>query len=213
MKKLYVVVLLFAGTYSGVCGQSKTTTIEYKKISRDAVSRELPFPEKTVINAMEDTLEKMGYHGKESKGFMVFKGVTLPVLGTDPYDLYISTDRKSKREKESAVITMMISKGEDNFITEATDPGIIKNAKSYLDNIDPSIAHYDLEQQIAAQEDIVRKAEKKATNLSEDGDDLQKKRKKIEEQIADNIKDQSKQKDEVTKENQLLETLKAKRVQ
>ena len=213
MKKLYVLVLLFTGIYSGICGQSQTTTVEYKKINRDAVSRELPFPEKTVINAIEDTLEKMGYHGKESKGFMVFKGVALSAFGTESYDLYISTDRKSKREKESSVVTMMVSKGEDNFITEAADPGTIKSIKNYLDNISPSIAHYDLEQQIAAQEDIVRKAERKSANLSEDADDLQKKKKKIEEQIADNIKDQAKQKDELTKESQLLEALKAKRVQ
>ena len=108
---------------------------------------------------------------------------------------------------------MMISRGEDNFISEATDPDLIKKMKNYLDNISPAIAHYDLEQQIAGQEEMVMKAEKKAANLFETAEDLQKKKKKVEEQIGDNIKDQAKQKDELEKQKQLLQALKANRGQ
>jgi uncharacterized coiled-coil protein SlyX len=211
MKKLCV-LLSFAAMYTGISAQSRTTTVEYQKVNRDAVVHELPYPEKTVINAIQDTLEKLGYKGKESKGFLVFRGVQMSALGNDNYDLYFSTDRKSRREKDISELTIMVSRGADNFVTEANDPGIIKNMRSYLDNINPTVAHYDLEQQIAEQEDVVRKAEKRAANLSDDADDLQKKMKKVEEQIADNIKDQAKQKDEVEKQRLALEALKAKRI-
>jgi len=210
MKKLYV-LLIFVFIYCAGSAQSRTTTVEYQKINRDAVVTDLPYPEKTVLLAIRDTMDKLGYSGKESKGFLVFRGVKMPALGSGNFDLYFSADRKSKKEKDASVLTMMVSKGDDNFISADADPGIISNAKSFLNDINPQITRFDLEMQITDQEDIVRKEEKKANNLAGDADDLQKKKKKIEDQIEENIKDQARQKEEVEKQKVLLESLKAKR--
>ena len=50
----------------------------------------------------------------------------------------------------------------------------------------------------------MKKAEKKYKNLLDDADDLQKRKRKIEQQIDDNFKDQKNQQSEVDKQRQIF---------
>jgi hypothetical protein len=200
-------VVLFITTTA----QSRNSTIEYQKINRQAVVNEIPFPEKTIRDAIDDKMQQLGYKGKDSKGFTVYKGVRNADLGNDSYDLYFMADRKSRKEKENSTLTLMISKGFDNFASDSSDERLMKNAKGYLDSIVNMIAAYDLEQQIIAQEDAVKKADKKYSNLIDDGQSLEKKRKNIEQDIEDNKKNQASQQSEIEKQKQILETLRGKR--
>jgi len=209
----YIFTLLFTlAVYTVATAQSRTTTVEYQKINRQAVVNEIPFPEKTVRDAIDNKMQQMGYKGKDSKGFMVYKGVSISELGNDTYDLYFMADKKSRKEKGSAILTMMITKGYDNFISESSDAQVMVNAKNYLNNIGNIIAASDLEQQIAAQEDVVKKTDKKYNSLVDDGQNLEKKRKNIEKDIEDNKKDQATQQAEIEKQKQILETLRGKRI-
>jgi len=209
----YIFTLLFTlAVYTVATAQSRTTTVEYQKINRQAVVNEIPFPEKTVRDAIDNKMQQMGYKGKDSKGFMVYKGVSISELGNDTYDLYFMADKKSRKEKGSAILTLMITKGYDNFISESSDAQVMVNAKNYLNNIGNIIAASDLEQQIAAQEDVVKKTDKKYNSLVDDGQNLEKKRKNIEKDIEDNKKDQATQQAEIEKQKQILETLRGKRI-
>lgn len=193
--------------------QTRSTTTEYQKITRPALVNELPFPAKTVEDAMADAFTKMGYKGTSSKGFTVFKGVHLKELGLEPYDLYFMVDKKSKRDKDNSIVTLMVSKGFDAFISDTLEGEVFKRAKNYLDSLRNSIAAYDLEQQIIAQEGEVKNAEKKNENLSDEGKDLAKKMRKLEQDISDNKKDQERQARELETQKQISETLKMKRKQ
>lgn len=210
MKQLLVVLFSFA-IYTVAVAQSRTETVTYQKINRQAVVNEIPFPEKTVRGAIDNKMEQLGYKGKDVKGFTLYKGVRMPEFGNDSYDLYFSADRKSRKEKEYSTLSLMISKGFDNFAADSTDSGLIINAKNYLDSIKVMIAAYDLEQQIMEQEDVVKKADKKYTNLIDDGVSLEKKRKNIEKDIEENKKNQSSQQGEIEKQKQILDTLRGKR--
>lgn len=212
MKHLFTLICALA-LYITATAQSRTATVEYQKVNRQAVVAEIPFPEKTIRDAIDNKMEQMGYKGKDSKGFTVYKGVRMPELGNDSYDLYFMADRKSRKEKENSTLTLMISKGFDSFVSDSTDARVMTNAKNYLDSIRNMIAAYDLEQQIIAQEDAVKKADKKYNNLVDDGASLEKKRKNIEKDIEDNKKDQANQKAEIEKQKQILETLRGKRKQ
>jgi hypothetical protein len=208
----YILSFIFSvALFAASSAQSRTSTVEYQKINRQSVVNEIPFPEKTIRNAIDNKMEQMGYKGKDSKGFAVYKGVRLPDLGNDSYDLYFMADRKSRKEKENSTLTLMISKGFDNFASDSSDSRLMQNAKGYMDSIINMIAAYDLEQQIIAQEDAVKKADKKYTNLIDDGQSLEKKRKNIEQDIADNKKNQTSQQAEIEKQKQILETLRGKR--
>jgi hypothetical protein len=212
MKYIFTLLCSFA-IFTTALAQSRTATVEYQKVNRQAVVAEIPFPEKTIRDAIDNKMEQMGYKGKDSKGFTVYKGVRMPELGNDSYDLYFMADRKSRKEKENSTLTLLISKGFDAFVSDSADARVISNAKNYLDTIKNMIAAYDLEQQIVAQEDAVKKANKKYSNLVDDGASLEKKKKNIEKDIEDNKKDQSNQQAEIEKQKQILETLRGKRKQ
>ncbi len=113
-------------------------------------------------------------------------------------------------EDDNAVVNMLISSGNENFVSDSSDVTTINNAKIFLDNLMPAVAAFDLQQQISAQQEALKKAERKYKNLQDDADDFQKKKKKIEQQIEDNQKDQKDQQAEIEKQRQLLEALKGR---
>lgn len=210
MKKLIYTLIAILFFNITVSSQARYVFTDFKDAQKPAIQNEYSFSDKIVSNAIDDKMTKMGYKGKETKGYTVYKGVVIPELGNQPYDLYFKVDRKSRKEKDNAVVSMLISTGSENFISDTSDSKTINNAKNYLDNLRISIEAYDLQQQINAQQDIVTKAEKKYKSLENDADDLQKKKKKIEQQIEDNLKAQKDQQDEIEKQRQLFETIRAR---
>lgn len=212
MKKIFstaiiALVALFANA------QAHLTITEFQKIMQPGIETTFPFVEKTVEKAIDEKMQKMGYKGKETKGFIVYRGVKTAELGPDMYDLYFKTDRKSRKEKETSIVTMLISSGLDKFIGDSTSTIVVERGKKFLDGLAPNIVAYDLELQITDQEDALKKAEKKMKNLTEDGEDLVKKKAKLENEIEENIKKKADQVKEVEKQKQVFETLKAKRKQ
>jgi hypothetical protein len=211
--KIIFTLLVLTGFYLPVSAQSETATVNYLKIDRQAVTNEIPFPEKTIMNAIDDKMLKLGYKGKDSKGFTVYRSVRLPELGNAEYDLYFMAERKSRRNKDNSTVTLMISKGPDNFATPKDDAALFTSAKKYLENIVVMITAYDLEVQITEQQDAVTYADKKYNDLIDEGQNLEKKRKNIEKDIEDNKKNQENQLADIEKQKQKLETLKTGRKQ
>lgn len=208
---LFLALASFAIT--GLMGQARYTTAEYQKIVRPAVASEVPFSEKTISDALEDKMGKMGYKGKSTKGFILYSGVRLPELGTEAYDLYYKIDKVSRKDKGNCTVMLMISKGFDNFVSDSSDSKVIANAKTYLNNLRDMVAAYDLEVQIAEQDEVIKKTDKKYTNLVDEATELQKKKRKLEDQITENTAAQAAQKTEAEKQRQILEMLKLKRKQ
>ena len=120
-------------------------------------------------------------------------------------------DKKSRKEKELSTVTMMISKGFDEFVSSNSDALVFGKAQTYLDSLRNMIAVYDLEVQITVQELEIKKAAKKSSDLEDEGKELEKKKKRLEDDIADNIKEQEKQVKDLENQKQILEVLKNKR--
>ena len=212
MKKIFLLGIAIV-LYPAAMAQSRLVTAEYQKTPQPAIEYDVPFPEKTVSKSIDDYFQKLGYKGKDTKGYLTFKGVRLPELGSDTYDLYFKTGRKSKKEKDATTVTMLISSGYDHFIGDTTNSTLINNGKTYLEGLTGRVAAYDLDQQIADQDVAVKKSEKSLTNLTETGEDFRKKKAKLENEIADNLKKQAAQKTESEKQQLILQTLKDKRKQ
>jgi len=209
-----IFLLLSASIYcSSLFAQSRLVTAEYQKNNQPGVQNEIPFNEKTVDKSIDDQLLKLGYRGSDTKGYKTFKGVRIIELGPDMYDIYLKTERKSRNEKDVTIVTMLISSGYEKFIGDTTNAQIIENAKIFLQNMVTKVAAFDLEQQITVQDNIEKKSAKKLANIVDDGISLQKKKTKIDIDIADNLKDQSTQKSATDKEQQILKILLDKRKQ
>lgn len=198
---------------TSVFAQSRNATVQYQDTKQPAIEFDVPFPEKTVVRSIDDYFQKLGYKGKDIKGYLTYKGVRLAKLGPDSYDLYFKTDRKSKKEKDATTVTMLISSGYEKFIGDTTDAHLIDSVKNYLNGLTDRVAAYDLDQQINEQDDAVQKASKKLTTLTSTGEDLQKKKNKIETEIAENLKAQADLKAKSDKQLLILQTLKDKRKQ
>jgi len=82
---------------------------------------------------------------------------------------------------------------------------------NFMKSMLPSIDSYNLQVQINLQEDEVKKAEKKYQRIVDDGDDLDKKMKKIQENIQENKTDLATQKLELENQRKLLDKLKARK--
>jgi peptidoglycan hydrolase CwlO-like protein len=102
---------------------------------------------------------------------------------------------------------MLVSTGNEIFVSDSSDSRTMDNARTFLNNLIPTLAAYDLQLQIKNQSDVLSKAEKKYKSLQNDADDLQKKKKKVEQQIEDNLKDQKNQQAEIEKQRQIYESL------
>jgi hypothetical protein len=212
MKKILLFSLLIVFCQIKTDAQAIITKAEYNKTMQSAVSKEFPFEKGTTEDAIVSKMKSLGYSAKSSKGFTVFKMVKIQELGSETFDLYFSTDKKSKKEKDKSIVTLLISKGYDNFVNDTTGSEILANGQNLLNNILAPIVAYDLEKQISAQEELVKKADKKYNNTVDDGGSLEKKRKSIESDIEENKKDQANKKNEAEAQRQVLETLRSKRV-
>lgn len=212
MKKLSACIA-FTCLYFLAHSQAITSKVSYLKADRLAVTNELPFAEKTVMGAIDQKMGKMGYKGKDAKGFVLYKSVSIPELGKVDYDLYFAAERKSRKQKDNSTLTLLISKGNENFITMDGDAALIVKAMKYVDSLMPDISAFDLELRITEQEEEVKKSEKKHSNLVDDAVSLEKKRKSIEHDIEENKKNQEKQLADIETQKQILETLKASRKQ
>jgi hypothetical protein len=212
MKKMIFSAIILFATISAFA-QARTATADYNKTMQPAVEIEIPFEEKTVIKSLVEKIEKKGYKGKENNGYMVFKGVTMPELGAGTYDLYFKAERKSRKEKNITILTMLSSSGYEKFLSETENAELYNKMKDFLNAQTDNATAYDLELQIKEQQDATDKSAKKYTNSVEDGQDLVKKKEKLEKEIAENIQKQAELKAESEKQLQILETLKTKRKQ
>ena len=212
MKKIILsAALLFY--YCCAVAQAHTVTTEYQKSMQPALEIEVPYAEKTVASSLVEKMEKRGYKGKETKGYITFKGVRLAELGAAEYDLYFKVDRKSRQQKDVSIITLLISSGYEKFVSESDNPELINNAKNILNEQIGASAALDLELQIKEQEDINKKTAKKMDDLMDDSTGLQKKKIKLEQDIVENSKKLELQRTEIEKQKQIFEKLAARRKQ
>ncbi|MBI2729565.1 MAG: hypothetical protein HYX40_02225 [Sphingobacteriales bacterium] len=188
--------------------QSYEGTVDYQKNKQATAVLELPYPPGVVEDAIKDKMKRMGYSGKESKGFIVFKGVR-DSTGKE-MDYLLRVERKSRKEKDESVV-YLFGQGANIDMAKTGEGSDIDYLKTQLNKMQPDIEAYHLEVQIADQEETVKKAEKKYDNLQDDQKSLEKKLKKLQDDIADNKKDQENQQKEIENQKKVLETLKAKR--
>lgn len=217
MKKGIVLLALLITMYA-TDAQSYTSSVNYNKTERQGLILQLPYNENVSEGFIVDNLRKTGYD-PETKGklfwkkekinnFYVFKGVTLngaPV----PVDLYFRVDRRSKRVKDQSTISMLVSRGDENFIGPGEDTAFIA-AQNFLNNFVPQSASYKLNLDIDNQEKAVRDAEKRLEKMQEDERDLTKKIEQLQKDLRDNQSGQEAQRRQIETERTKLAELKGR---
>jgi hypothetical protein len=170
--------------------------INYTNISTDLV-------ESTLKQLYDDA--KVG-SGDKSKGVRSFSGVIWPAISTDKLDYYVKVDGK----KNNSTVYLAASKGYTNFITKTSDSATFGRMMAFLNTLQAATTKYQLGEDIKAQEEEIKKAEKALKNSEGDGVDLQKDLEKLQKQIADNKELQAKRKGLAEDAVKKLEELKSR---
>jgi hypothetical protein len=220
MRKLFFAISISLLT---VCAsaQSSPTIVKYNKTSKPALMLLLPYTEEIAEGAIVQKLKEIGYN-PESKGslfwkkntidgYYIFKGVALRDLNGEVVDLYFKVDRKSKKEKEQSYIYMMVSKGDEQFISSETEPSIFSSSTRFLNGFTEYGASYKMDVDIQNQDETVQAAQKKYTRLRDDEADYVKKIADLESKLKNNREQQETQLKVIEAEKKKLEDLRAKK--
>jgi hypothetical protein len=205
MKKLLSLFITFSIAQM-VCAQAFEGTADYNKKSQAAVMVEYKYPQETIEKALKDKLERLGLKVKNTKGYMVAYNAVISNVSANQMEYAFQVDRKSKREKETTVVTMVMNINDVNSTSENA-----AKAKDFLNELAAPIDALNTENIVADQTTVLEKAEKKNKNLVEDISDLEKKIKKYQDDLAKTKRDQEEQAKEVKRQQEILDTIKAKR--
>jgi len=210
MKKIVLLLSLFSITvvYGQEVMEAKT---DFQRTTQPSVMVQLPYSPEVVEDAIKDYFNRMGVKPDGSRGFQVFKSTRLGQTDAWNSDLYFKVERKSRKENESVLYFFATPENQQPNLRKPGDYYGVDGARMFLRNMLPSIDSYNLQVQISLQEEEVRKAEKKYQHIMDDGDDLDKKLRKLQENIQDNKNEQAKQKQEIDNQRKMLDALKSRK--
>ena len=216
MKK-FILYLFFVSSSSILYAQASEDKIEFAKKIQPCLAINYSYSPEAVENAIISKMNKMGYKGKEEKGlfnkdkgFRVYKETNIQEISSSRYDYILKIERKSRKESDETVLYFLIQKDNESIVTTMPADELGK-AKSFLYNLLPDIEAANLELQINAQEETVSKAEKKLRNLQNDKEDMERRLKKLNDDIKQNGTDREGQQAEIENQKKALEELRAKR--
>ena len=213
MKKLLMTVFI-AFTYSVMQAQSLPAEVKVKFIDKDkkAASFEMPYPTEIVEKAIQDRMESKGSRPEKVKGYTLYRGVDVKQLG-ERADLYFKVERKSRKEKNSSIITVFAVSANANAATTTTDNDKLEDSKEVLMSLVPVIESKDMETNIANQEAQIREADKKLKRMQEEQADYEEKIKNLQSKLEENRKNQELQTVEIDKMKSFLDAMKDKKSQ
>jgi|GEM_PF-674286 len=221
MKNITTLIAVLAISAS-IHAQSISTGYRFNNATQPALLLMLPYSEQIAEGTILQKLRETGYDPetkgklfwKQNKvnGFYSFKGVVLKEIENQPLDLYFRIETRGKKGAEKAAIYLLVSKGDDKFITPEEDETTHAAAKRFLNRFVEESATYKLNKEIDAQEEAVKEAEKKLGKLQESEKDLQKKLLQLQEDIKANMLQQENQQKLIEVEKIKLLELKEKAV-
>ena len=214
MKKQYMLVIVLVTGIIAARAQSSSTTIQYNEKMQPALVLELSNTtdeaEGTIIQKLKETgynVETQGHlFWKKNKidGFYVFNNVVLPSLSNQKLDMYFKVVQKNKEEKNNSTVYLLVSSGNENFVSPDGDTTLWNSSKMFLNGFVDKTTAYSLEHHIKEQENKVKESQDKLGKLQKDEKDLA-------DKITKNQEDQKNQQLDIENQNKILTDLKLKR--
>lgn len=201
MKKTIFTLLFPALSVSFLFAQApREDRMDIADAPRAVLSIELNYTSKTVDDALSQKFKEEKIKTKTSKGITLSEGTKITAITPDIMDYFFKVESK---DKTKAVLFLGISKGNNNFVTPESDAKVWEGGKTFLTEFVGYLDQYQLSLDIAAQEKVIKDAEKALEKSVKEGEDLSKK-------LEENKKDQETKKADLQKQNELLNQLKAR---
>jgi hypothetical protein len=217
MHKIFTFFLASSIALGSYC-QAYETSTTFKKSPTPAIAIEVPYTteiaEGTLITRLDQAgadIEKKGalfWKSNKIDGFLTYKNTALPDLTYNKLDLYFKV---VKRRSDNSLIYMLLSDGNEHFISPANNPAVFDTAKAFMNKMLAQTTSYKWEVDVKNQEEAYNKAQKKMKNLQDEHEDLLKRRKRLEDDIAKNVKEQEAQTQEINTQQQKLTELRSRK--
>lgn len=202
MKKQFILFALAIVAAFTARAQAREDRLEISEASRAVLSLEVNYSSKTVSDALDQKLKDAGVKTKSSKGLTIAEGARFLEISPENLDYYFKVE--SAKDKSKSIVYVGFSKGYTNFITPESDSKTWETAKTFLSNLVNYIDQFQLGLDIAAQDKVVKEAEKMVEKSIKEGEDLAKK-------LEENKKDQEAKKADLEKQRGALATLQGKK--
>ncbi len=219
MKKFSFLLFLLAGTIVAFA-QSSAKTVDFKKSLRPALLLPLTVnpqtSEETILAKLKETGYKPEKNGNlfnkknKEEGYYKFSGVVLPQLANQKLDLYFKVDPMEADNFRSS-ITLMVSKGYDNFVSPENDSATYQASQDFLNGFVQNANVYNINQLLEEQTKSIAKSEKKWTELRDKQQEAKKKIDQLQGDIQTWHQEEELQQQEVEKLRSELKDLEAKR--
>lgn len=210
MKKIIasVAILCAAFSFHAQAQNAYETQVKYNKNNQNAVVAEYELPKDVVEAALKERFEKAGLgKAKSSKGYLTYPGKLWNEVTTAKVDVFAKVEEK----KGKSTVQILVSTGNDNFITSGSDANAIQNVKTFMNSFLKDVTAYQLKLDIEKQEELLKKAEKEFNNSVSSGKDLSKEKEKLEKKITENTNEQTLKQRAFDDEKIKLETLKGRK--
>jgi hypothetical protein len=166
--------------------------VKYLKTEQDATIFDVAYPPNQVLDALRDLAGQRGVKIKEINGFYEARNLAMEKLGGKVHDVYCKVEKAGKGN--SKVYMILAEPGEDlvnRTSSHAVLAGTAAGGAVILAAIVPHLDETEFNSLKLAQEDEIKKAEKKLASLQDDQSKLQKKLADINKEIDKNAKDQN----------------------
>jgi len=184
MKKFKNLLLNGVSIFSTVVifAQAAPVSTIIEKENRNAVMIEIKQPAGITTDALQQKLQREGLNEKVKKGIASYKGVVLSEISKDKIDIYTKVE---SGPNNTSIVYMAVSKGYNNFTSSDADSIITQNVEAFLNSFVKDADNHFADVGISNQIKDENKSEKQYQKLLNEQKDLQQKKNKIEDRLAE----------------------------
>ena len=209
MKKILLFILMTLG-FAAYAQTAQSTQIEINKVKVPGVSITISgYEAEYVQKALQFRLENMaGLKGTTSKGFRVYAAQVFHDIGFIKYDIYTSVDKGTK-QAQFVTINLLVSKGNENFVTPVDDTEVTEKMKDFLNYfVNDYLKEHERKHKIDELTKQISGLEKDCTLLTSELDKMNKDLTALENKLKDKNTEFAKKKEELEKAKSELGAIK-----
>lgn len=222
MKQLSIcIIAVLLISINPAFAQSSFKTITYKNALRPALTLPLIYKtditEQTILAKLKETgykpQKKGNIFNKKNKqeGFYVFPGVQLPELANQKLDLYFKVDELNGDSSYNSAISLLVSKGYDNFVSQDVDSATFAASEKFLNSFVSKTEAFDLGKKMEEQKASIAASEKKWQELRNKQSEARKTIAQLEADIKNWQQEEQMQQQDVDSKRSVLKDMEAKR--
>jgi hypothetical protein len=201
--------------------QSDFKAVTFKEVMRPALQLQLGYEPKTAEQTILAKLNETGYKPEKTGGFLnkknkqegfyVFSGVELPELANQKLDLYFKVDAVNDNSGNRSSVTLMVSKGYENFVAKENDSATFAASEKFLNSFVNKTDMYATTSKLEDQKKSLAVSEKKWQALRDKQEEARKKIAQLEADLKNWQQEELAQQKDVDAQRLALKDLEAKR--